>query len=148
MDIDILTEKFNIEKILDENTHLTKFIVSKDKLYDLLYFLKDDAEFDFDRLNSIIGVDLQDKIELIYDLYSTQTDSVLRVSTYTNNSEVISVVKIYKSAYFDECEIYDLFGVNFSGNHDLKRLLLPSGWIGHPLLKSYVQNDERLSWNK
>ena len=57
------------------------------------------------------------------------------------------MVSLYKSAHFDECEIYDLFGVKFVGNEKLKRLFMPETWIGHPLLKSYELNDERLVWN-
>ena len=60
---------------------------------------------------------------------------------------ISSVITLYKSAYFDECEIFDMFGVNFKGNIYLKRLYMPETWLGNPLLKSYIQNDERLAWN-
>ena len=68
------------------------------------------------------------------------------ITNVTTNS-IKSVVSLYKSAHFDECEIFDLFGVKFEGNDNLKRLYMPETWQGHPLLKSYVQNDERLVWN-
>ena len=61
---------------------------------------------------------------------------------------VESVSKIFDSAVADEKEIYDLFGVNFIGNAELKRLYMPESWQGNPLRKDYVEKDERLSWNE
>jgi NADH-quinone oxidoreductase subunit C len=141
-------EEFNVE-ILKQNNHFEKIRVSLLNLQSLLHFLKNNAEFAFDRLNTIIAVDLEESFELIYDLYSTELGEVLRISVIIdrNAPHAKSVVNIFKSAYFDECEIYDLFGIDFDGNRDLKRLLMPKGWIGHPLRKDYVQNDERLVWN-
>lgn len=144
-------EQFNI-KVLNEENHFEKIQVESSNLFDLLHFLKNNAEFDFDRLNTIIAIDLgveAEKIELIYDLASTQTVNKGRISLLLdrNSPHVPSVVQIFKSAYFDECEIFDLFGVIFDKNPDLKRLLMPKGWIGHPLRKDYEQADERLEWN-
>ena len=66
MNFDIL-EKFNVEIIKKENS-FDKIRVENSKLCDLLHFLKNNAEFDFDRLNTIIAIDLGDNFELIYDL--------------------------------------------------------------------------------
>lgn len=147
MNIDLLKEKFNIELINAQNS-FDKISISTDNICDLLIFLKEDAEFDFDRLNTIIAVDNGSNIELIYDLFSTNTKNSLKISVKITDFKAFSVVKAFKSAYFDECEIFDLFGVKFINNPDLKRLLLPKDWIGHPLLKKYIQDDERLAWNK
>lgn len=145
-------EQFNIKSSKIGEKSFDKICVDSLKLYELLHFLKNNAEFDFDMLNSIIAVDLgvEAKLfELIYDLYSTTTGNVARVSVLIGRSapSVQSVVDIFKSAYFDECEIFDMFGINFDKNPNLKRLLMPSGWIGHPLRKDYVQADARLAWN-
>lgn len=123
------------------------------RLTDLLNFLKNNAEFDFDMLISITAVDLGvelNKFELIYDLYSSKNGQNGRVSVLLdrNAPHVPSVVSVFKSAYFDECEIYDLFGVVFDKNPNLKRLLMPKGWEGYPLRKDYKQEDKRLSWNE
>ncbi len=101
----------------------------------------------FNMLSSIIATDWKDCIELNYRLYSTFQSRFFDHKIYVQN-ETDSVVSIYPSAYFDECEIYDMFGVKFKGNHHLKRLLNPKSWIGHPLRKDYVLNDERLVWNE
>jgi NADH-quinone oxidoreductase subunit C len=129
-----------------------KIRINSVELIESLIALKNNAQYDFDRLNTIIAIDLGFEVgsfELIYDLHSTKTGQSGRISVLVDRKapQVPSVVEIYKSAYFDECEIYDLFGIKFDKNPDLKRLLMPKGWIGHPLRKDYVQTDERLVWN-
>lgn len=138
----ILKAKFSNVDLINESK-----VVVNSELVQVLDYLKNTPEFDFDILTSIIAIDLTDKIELIYQLMSSETSETLSVSYYTDNYTAPTVTDIYKSANFDECEIFDLFGVEFIGNKNLKRLFMPENWVGHPLLKSYVQNDERLVWN-
>lgn len=149
MNFDILIEKFNIELEQNQNS-FDKIRVDAKNLCDLLNFLKNNAKFAFDRLNTIIAIDNGDDFELIYDLHSTKTNAQIRISVIVQRStpKTPSVVEIFKSAYFDECEIFDLFGIEFLNNPNLKRLLMPKNWIGYPLRKDYVQNDERLAWNE
>lgn len=152
MNFDVLKEKFEINITTKENT-FDKIYIEPQILVDVLKFLKNNPQFDFGRLNTIIAVDLGievNQIELIYDLHSTKTGKKVRVSVLVDRSapRVPSVVEVYKSAYFDECEIYDMFGVIFNENPDLKRLLMPKGWKGHPLRKDYVFDDERLAWGR
>ena len=139
--LNILQEKFNSVQITDSNK-----IIVHDNLVSVLEFLKNTSEFDFDMLTTIIATDKIERIELIYQLYSTGNNNTLNVYYYAPGVAP-TVICLYKSAYFDECEIYDLLGVKFEGNKELKRLLLPDSWIGHPLLKNYTNNDERLAWN-
>lgn len=138
----ILKSKFNNVELINESK-----VVVNSELVQVFDYLKNTPEFDFDILTSIIAIDLTDKIELIYQLMSSETSETLSVSYYTDNYTAPTVTDIYKSANFDECEIFDLFGIEFIGNKNLKHLLMPENWVGHPLLKSYVQNDERLVWN-
>lgn len=138
----ILKEKFENIEILNNSK-----VIVYDQLLQILEYLKQTVEFDLDMLTSIVAVDNNNNIELIYQLMSSSTSETLSVSFTTDNFTAPSVVSLYSSAYFDECEIFDLFGVNFIENDNLKRLLMPENWSGHPLLKSYVQNDERLVWN-
>ena len=140
IDLTILSGKFDLS-VLDNK------LIINDNILDILEFLKNTPEYKFDVLTSIVAIDLKDKVELIYQLYSTGNNFNLNVSCYIENSVAKSVISVYKSAYFDECEIYDMFGVSFEGNENLKRLFMPKSWIGHPMLKSYELNDERLAWN-
>lgn len=101
----------------------------------------------FNVLTSIIATDFKDCVELNYRLYSTFQTRFFDYKVYVQG-EVDSVVSLYPSAYFDECEIFDMFGINFIGNKNLKRILTPKSWKGHPLRKDYALEDERLVWNE
>lgn len=138
---DIIFNKFENVQIQDNKLKVSKNLV------EVLEFLKNTPEFDFDMLTSIVAVDMKKHIELIYQLYSSKNNNVLEVS-FEAYASAPSVIEVYKSAYFDECEIFDLFGVDFLGNENLKRLFMPETWVGNPLLKSYEMKDERLAWNE
>lgn len=121
-------------------------IVVKSNLAKAIDFIKNNYHFDL--LKEIVAVDNKDaEIELVYRLYSTENEEDVLVSiTVKDTAE--SVSQIFDSAIADEKEIYDLFGVNFIGNSELKRLYMPESWEGHPLRKDYEENDERLNWNE
>ena len=104
--------------------------------------------YHFDMLKEITAVDHEERgIELIYRIYSPADDETLLISTFVKD-QAESISKIFDSAYADEKEIYDLFGVKFTGNDELERLYMPEEWEGHPLKKDYENNDERLRWNE
>ena len=123
------------------------YIYVENNVYDVISFLKTRNIICFDMLTEIIATDYRQFIQLCYNLYSTESNEFVKVITNVTTNSIKSVVSLYKNANFDECEIFDLFGINFEGNDNLKRLYMPETWQGHPLLKSYVQNDERLVWN-
>ena len=111
-----------------------------------LKFFKEN--YSFTLLKEIIAVDNKEMgIELIYRIFSPTDEENVLISTVAENNEAESVSMIFDSATADEKEIYDLFGVNFIGNPELKRLYMPESWVGHPLKKDYEEKDERLSWN-
>ena len=121
-------------------------VVIKDDFLNIMELVKN--TYHFDMLREIIAVDNGEAgIELIYNLYSTENEEELKISV-TVNEEALSVSKLFDSAVADENEIYDLFGVKFTGNDKLKRLYLPESWEGHPLRKDYEEKDERLRWNE
>lgn len=120
-------------------------IFVKDNIFNVVDFVKNTYKFDF--LKSITAVDNGDfGIELIYRLFNSVDEEEVVISTFVKE-EAESVSSIFDSAVADEKEIFDLFGVKFVGNEELKRLYMPESWNGHPLKKDYVNNDERLSWN-
>lgn len=148
-DFDTLKEQFSSLELISEDNSFEKIRVDANDITELLNTLKNDAAFDFNMLSTFIAVDLNDNFELIYDLYSTNANKFCRVSVLVdkNYPKAPTAVDVFKSAHFDECEIFDLFGVEFTGNKKLKRLFMPQGWIGHPLRKDYVFEDKRLDWN-
>ena len=119
-------------------------LVVKEDLSEVVAFIKNN--YNFDILKNITAIDNGENIELIYFLYNSEDDENLQISINVKD-EIESVSKIFDSAVADEKEIYDLFGVKFVGNDELKRLYMPESWEGHPLRKDYTEKDERLSWN-
>lgn len=120
-------------------------IVVKDRLHDAILISKTDYSFDI--LKDITAVDRGDTgIELTYHLYSTVNEEDLLISVFAKD-EAESISDIFNSAIADECEIYDMFGINFPNNKHLKRLYMPESWDGFPLRKDYIEKDERLAWN-
>lgn len=143
--MNFLNEKFNIIETVETKNGVEKFVIDKKDLLPCLSFLKENQ----DMLLSITAVDLAEKIELIYDLYSSQNNEhfLISVKVYSDNPVIESVSKLFKSAAFDELEIFDLFGVEFDGNDNLKRLLLPDFFVGNPMLKNFKpQRNERQNY--
>ncbi len=102
-------------------------------------------EMGFDNLSVITGVDCVDRIEVIYNFFSYKKKLNLAIKVILDNKspEVDSVTSVWKVADWLERETYDLVGVKFNGHPNLKRILLPEGWVGHPLRKDYDMNTEQ-----
>ena len=139
MNINEFINIFNDSELVDNK------IVIKSKLYEAVEFVKNNYSYDI--LKEIIAIDNKDLgIELIYHLYTTVDEEDLFLSITAKN-EIVSIIDLFPSAQADENEIYDLFGIKFIGNKNLKRLYMPEDWEGFPLRKDYVQNETRLAWN-
>ena len=138
MNIDKLKEFADICVLENEKICINK------NLYEILNFLR--LNYSFNMLKSITGVDLGDETELIYHLFSLENEEDAYISIKVK-FEAESVADIFDSAKADENEIYDMFGIQFIGNEDLKRLYMPENWSGYPLRKDYIQDDTRLAWN-
>lgn len=80
--------------------------------------------------------DGEDEFLLTYTLYNPVTKAFQEIET-TINSEIQSITTLYKSANYDEREIYDLFGIKFKNHPNLKRIFLDENFCGHPLRNDY-----------
>lgn len=109
-------------------------------------YLKTTPGLSFDYLECITGVDYPDlqKIVVVYHVYSyTQRHRiVLKVFLERDDPAMPSVVNVWSTANWQERECYDLLGVLFEGHPDLRRLLLPDDWEGHPLRKDFEEKEE------
>lgn len=118
-------------------------IVKAEKLVEICRFLKRTAGIEMDFCEDVAGVDYPKRnvIEVVYHLYSynQRHGIVLKVEADRAKPVVPSIEGVWKAANWMEREIYDLLGVSFSGHPDLRRVLLPDDWAGHPLLKDYQE---------
>lgn len=107
----------------------------------ILNFLKLSTFFQYNLLTSITGVDYldrQNRFEIIYELLSIRYNSRINVKIFTNEiMPVRSIVPIFSAATWWEREIWDLFGVFFEKNDEIKRILTDYGFEGHPLRKDF-----------
>lgn len=85
------------------------------------------------------------RIEVVYDLFDYQTKNhlSLKVKLPRDTPELPSITPVFKGADWLEREVWDLLGVRFAGHPKLTRLLLPEGWVGHPLRKDYDRTKEQ-----
>ncbi len=106
------------------------------------------GELGFDCLINLSGVDWPKKnqIEIVYHLYSysKRHQFVLKVQLDRTAPSLPSLESVWKSADWLEREQYDLLGVEFRGHPDLRRIMMPDDWVGHPLRKDYK---EQASWH-
>ncbi|MFA4934266.1 MAG: NADH-quinone oxidoreductase subunit C [Candidatus Methanoperedens sp.] len=102
-------------------------------------------EMGFDHLSVITGTDYTDRFEVVYNFFSYEKKQnlVLKVITDHDAPEVDSLTSLWKGAEWLERETYDLVGIKFTGHPNLVRILLPDGWVGHPLRKDYDMNTEQ-----
>jgi NADH-quinone oxidoreductase subunit C len=115
------------------------------KKEDMLKVAAKIKELGFDNLSVITGVDCVDRFEVIYNFFSygKKQNLALKVVLDRTSPEIDSVISIWKVADWLERETYDLVGIKFTGHPYLKRILLPEGWMGHPLRKDYDMNTEQ-----
>ena len=103
--------------------------------------LKADSETPFNYLSDLTCVHYPDNreapFEVVYNLYSISKNERVRLKVNTNGEGVESVTSVWPVADWLEREVYDLFGVVFHNQPDLRRILLPPDWDGHPLRKDY-----------
>jgi len=113
--------------------------ISAESLLDVCRFLRDDPRTAFDLLHCVSGVEWPDYLESVYHLFSMKHRhwAILKVRTSKEKPSVPSVAAIWPAANWHERESYDLLGIVYEGHPDLRRILLPDEWEGHPLRKDY-----------
>lgn len=137
------------EAVLESSTYVGDkyFVVDAAQIESICRYLKDDEQYNM--LADLTAVDYPKKpkrFEIIYQLYSFQRNERLRVKASVADGESLAtVIPVWKAANWLEREVYDMFGVKFSGHPDLRRILLPEEWQGFPLRKdhSILQQDEQ-----
>jgi NADH-quinone oxidoreductase subunit C len=142
-----LVSQFGSERILafrDDAAGDPFVLIRPESVLEVMRFLRGDPQLDFDFLSLITGVDYPDHLTVVYHLFSyTQKHKfVVKVELAKATPRVDSVESIWSTANWHERETFDLLGVEFVGHPNLRRILLPEDWDGHPLRKDYQQPDE------
>jgi NADH-quinone oxidoreductase subunit C len=133
---------------LDPLTYLGQnyFNVDRSLIPDFLRLLRDDEEFNYCVDITAVHYPKREKqFDVIWILYSFPRNQRVRVKTQIADGDSLpSAVSIWATANWLEREVFDMFGIKFDGHPDLKRILLPDGWKGHPLRKDYdiLQQDK------
>ena len=117
-------------------------LVDASRIADVMLFLRDDGECQFDMLTDLTAVDYlgeEPRFEVVYHLYSLPKNKRLRVKARVSekSAEIASLSALWPSANWMEREVWDLYGIRFAGHPDLRRILLYDEFQGHPLRKDY-----------
>lgn len=115
--------------------------VTVDSLIDTLRFMRDDRECRFTVLVDVCGVDFPDRperFEVVYNLLSMRQNMRARVKVCVEEDQIVpSVTGVFSSAGWFEREVWDMYGIPFGGNPDLRRILTDYGFEGHPQRKDF-----------
>ena len=143
-----LKERFG-DRISETSTYLGQnFIVAKpEAAVPILEYLKLEADFDY--LVDVTAVDWPkrpDRFDLVYIVYSFPRNERVRIKTFIPDGyKPETAVGVHLTANWLEREVFDMFGIEFAGHPDMRRILMPEEWQGHPLRKDYgiIQQDQR-----
>ena len=140
----------NILSAIKENCNIRHSIVQfgqiqitihQDELINVLEFLKDSESCQFRQLTDIAGVDYPERekrFDVIYHFLSFKYNSRIRVKVQIDeNDSIKSITSIFPAANWFEREAFDMYGIQFKGHPDLRRILTDYGFEGHPLRKDF-----------
>lgn len=135
-------------QIIEQENFLgqTTLELRKESLIEVLRFLKESPSAGYTVLMDLTGVDYLHPVmrtKVLYWLHNPSNLERIRVMVYAERGESLpSVVGIWAGANWYERELFDMFGIKFEGHPDLKRILMPDDWKGHPMLRNYALTEE------
>jgi len=128
--------------------------VGKNRIVDVLTLMRDDPELAYDYVSDVLGVDLlgfekEPRFEIIYSLYSIKTHRriVIKAEVDEDDPTIDTACGVWPATEWPEREIYDLFGIEFNDHPDLRRILMPDDWVGHPLRKDFPLGGEEVEFS-
>ncbi len=129
--------------INERDRHLPIIVVDPAHWLATAELLRDHAELKLNYLRNVSGIDYETYLEVMYYFINTseKQDYAVKVRTDRENSEIPSVASVWATSDWNEREIFDLLGVNFTGHPNMTRIMMPDDWVGHPLRKDYEPID-------
>jgi NADH-quinone oxidoreductase subunit C len=123
-------------------------VVETSRLAEIAGYARDEEKFDF--LADLTAVDWprrEKRFDVVLNLYSLKKNERLRIKAHASEADLVpSVSSVWPTANWLEREAYDMFGINFAGHPDLRRILLPDEWQGYPLRKDYDILTQDVQW--
>jgi len=118
--------------------------VDRARLHEVAVRLRGLDGLAYESCNFVASVDLIDRLETVYHLYSFASNSYLELHVDVPRAKPVvdTVSDVWPAADWHEREAWDMMGIRFEGHPDLRRILLGDGWVGHPLRKDYVDSIE------
>jgi NADH-quinone oxidoreductase subunit C len=143
MILDKVKERFGADVLVADSAHGEEWIVvDRERAPEILRALRDEPDFEFNFLSDLTAVDWDERkprFEVVYNLNSLTKNHRLRVKVAADGKDawVHSAIELWKAADWLEREAFDMFGIQFKGHPDLRRILLYDSFEGHPLRKDY-----------
>jgi NADH-quinone oxidoreductase subunit C len=139
--LDSLKAKFGAA-VLDAKLEVMQpwISVAPDRMTDIAFFLREEPSLQFDYMMCLSGVDYNDgRLGIVYHLFSMvhRHKIVLKAFCTKENPHVRTVSSVWGTANWHEREVFDMYGIVIDDHPDLRRLLMPDDWDGHPLRKDY-----------
>jgi NADH-quinone oxidoreductase subunit C len=147
--VSALVDRYAVEPL--EFREQVNLIVAAEKIVEVCGTLRD--EFSFEMLSAESAVDYwpeqAPRFHVIYQLYSLKHNLRLglRVPIHGNAPSLPTITTVYPNANWHEREIWDMFGIRFEGHPDMRRILMPYDWEGHPLRKDYPLGYEEVQFS-
>ncbi|MBC3784248.1 NADH-quinone oxidoreductase subunit C [Spirosoma utsteinense] len=150
---DLLATQFGADVLVANTTNPQPYLtIPADRLVEICQFLRDDERVFFDLLACVTAIDNgvdAGTMEVVYNLTSIPYEHNLMLKLLVPRGPggsrlpaVPSVAHIWRTADWHEREAFDLMGINFTGHPDLRRILLPTDWKGHPLRRDYQEDEQ------
>lgn len=153
----LVQEKFPGAVVLSRLFRGEKTItVKKDAIVEIIRLLRDSPETNYNYLSDLTCVDRlefmaddEPRFEVLYNLYSMGTFSRLRVKAQVDEDDpaIDTIESVFPNANWMEREVYDLFGITFNHHSDLRRIMMPDDWVGHPLRKDFPLGGEEVEFS-
>ncbi|MEB3102511.1 NADH-quinone oxidoreductase subunit C [Ferviditalea candida] len=132
------------EAFINERDRDLPYLIIKPQFWtECAALLKDHEELQLNYLRNVSGTDQESHLEVAYHLVSlsTKQEFCVKIKTDRDQPSIPSAVDAWSTANWNEREIYDLLGIVFTGHPDLRRIMMPDDWVGHPLRKDYIPID-------
>jgi len=134
-----LSQHLGTSLSLEPNSPAPLIIVPPEHLLSVARRLKEDPDLAFVCLNCVTGIERAGSLEIVINLYSMKLKLMLalKVKADSENPEIPSVTGIWEAANWHEREVFDMYGIRFTGHPDHRRILCADDWEGYPLRKNY-----------